>query len=192
MPMRHSSSDLGGRRGPLFTDDSSAATGTIRQASTGSSTTASASAAPTAPAFASRMSRTVRRRVRGNLTTTDPALLHRRTRHAKIQGNKIVANGDEAILTEYGKTNNKITIDNNIITGNTFTGADGAWVKEVTNLHTDRSQSKHLIPLGLPVVRSRLRVRLSPVMKREGRLPGSASSPTNRSPRNRPRCVWVR
>jgi filamentous hemagglutinin family protein len=42
-----------------------------------------------------------------------------------IQGNRIRANGDEALVSEYGQTNNNLTIDSNIITGETFTG--GSW-----------------------------------------------------------------
>ncbi len=44
-----------------------------------------------------------------------------------VRGNRIVAMGDSALVTEYGLNNANFTIDGNIITGNTFTGADGDW-----------------------------------------------------------------
>ncbi len=49
--------------------------------------------------------------------------------HNKISivDNRIVANGDSALAGEYGRTNRKVTVDGNIITGQTYTGAPGAW-----------------------------------------------------------------
>jgi len=45
-----------------------------------------------------------------------------------IQNNRITANGDEALLTEYSGTVTGLTVDNNIFDGQTFAGANPAGV----------------------------------------------------------------
>ncbi|PZO85740.1 MAG: hypothetical protein DI626_07220, partial [Micavibrio aeruginosavorus] len=39
-----------------------------------------------------------------------------------VKGNKIVANGDSALLSEYGRTNSNIVVDGNIFDGKTYVG----------------------------------------------------------------------
>src|SRR5690606_32272670 len=46
--------------------------------------------------------------------------------NAVIRGNDLRANGDEALITEYGATISGFVIDGNIFSGQTFTGANPA------------------------------------------------------------------